>query len=121
MAACWTLYALKKFLELLRFMTNSFDIYDTFFISLIHLNHDKLIMYGWKARLGIMPTMDDMVLEPELYSMAPDGVAIYTSRLHKPNSDTTVETQSSAIDSVERCVDELVLARPKVICFGSTS
>ena len=78
-------------------------------------------MYGWKARLGIMPTMDDMVLEPELYAMAPDGVAIYTSRLVKPSNDTTVDAQLAAVHSVEKCVDELVLARPAVICFGSTS
>mgnify|MGYP001186607532 CR=1 FL=1 len=78
-------------------------------------------MYGTKARFGIMPTMDDAVLEPELYAMAPPDIAIYTSRLMKPNSDTNIDTQSSAFESIDRCVDELVWIRPSILCFGSTS
>jgi maleate isomerase len=79
------------------------------------------IVYGWKARLGIMPTMDDMVLEPELNHMAPEGVAIYASRLVKPNNDTNASTQAAALDSLESCVKSLIYARPQVICIGSTS
>ncbi len=78
-------------------------------------------MYGWKARLAVMPTMDDMVLEPELNHMAPEGVAIYAARLRKPNNDTDAATQAVALDSLEECVDTLIWTRPKVICLGSTS
>ncbi|HYC26551.1 MAG TPA: hypothetical protein VEB67_00850 [Nitrososphaerales archaeon] len=78
-------------------------------------------MYGWKARLGVMPTMDDMVLEPELNHMAPEGVAIYAERLRKPNNDTNASTQAAALDSLDDCVKTLLWARPQVICIGSTS
>jgi len=78
-------------------------------------------VYGWKAKLGIMPTMDDMVLEPELNCMAPEGVAIYAARLRKPNNDTNAATQAAALNSLEDCVQALLWARPNVICLGSTS
>lgn len=78
-------------------------------------------MYGWKARLGVMPTMDDMVLEPELNHMAPEGVAVYAARLTKPNNDTNAATQAAALDSLDECVKALFWARPQVICIGSTS
>jgi maleate cis-trans isomerase len=78
-------------------------------------------MYGWKARLGITPTMDDMVLEPELNHMAPEGVAIYAARLRKPNNDTNASTQAAALDSLDDCVRTLIWTRPQVICIGSTS
>jgi maleate cis-trans isomerase len=65
--------------------------------------------------------MDDMVLEPELNHMAPEGVAIYAARLRKPNNDTNVSTQAAALDSLEDCVKTLIWTRPQVICIGSTS
>ena len=89
--------------------------------SILRDKSETILVYGWKARLGIMPTMDDMVLEPELNFMKPDGIAIYASRLKKPSKDTNIETQSFAVDFLEDAVKMLAFVNPKVICLGSTS
>jgi maleate isomerase len=38
-------------------------------------------MYGWRARIGLLVPSDNCVIEPELYSVAPPGVAMHSTRL----------------------------------------
>jgi maleate cis-trans isomerase len=40
--------------------------------------------WGWRARFGVLVIHYDPVPEPELWTMAPPGVAIYTGRFRSP-------------------------------------
>ena len=40
-----------------------------------------LIRYGWRLRLGMLVPSSNRVVEPELPSMLPEGVAVHTTRL----------------------------------------
>jgi hypothetical protein len=37
--------------------------------------------HGWRARLGVLTHDDSAVSESELWTMAPDGVSLHTSRV----------------------------------------
>jgi maleate isomerase len=37
--------------------------------------------YGWRARLGVLTHDDSAISESELWTMAPDGVSLHTSRI----------------------------------------
>jgi maleate cis-trans isomerase len=38
-------------------------------------------MYGWRCQIGLITPLDNAIIEPELYSVVPDGVTINTVRL----------------------------------------
>ena len=37
--------------------------------------------HGWRARLGVLTHDDSAISESELWTMAPDGVSLHTSRI----------------------------------------
>jgi maleate cis-trans isomerase len=37
--------------------------------------------HGWRARLGVLTHDDSAISESELWTMAPDGVSLHTSRV----------------------------------------
>ncbi|MCF4166300.1 hypothetical protein L2U69_11650 [Zavarzinia compransoris] len=39
---------------------------------------------GWRARIGLVYMASSIVMEPEFYAMAPEGVSIHTARIHLP-------------------------------------
>ncbi len=39
---------------------------------------------GWRARIGLVYMASSIVMEPECYAMAPEGVSIHTARIHLP-------------------------------------
>lgn len=70
-------------------------------------------------RLGVIVPSANVVMEPDMYRMAPDGVSVHFSR--------TVITEDSAdqlagmIDDVPRCCTELSHGNMDVYAFGCTS
>ena len=38
-------------------------------------------MYGWRTRIGLITPPDNLLIEPELYEVIPDGVSIHSTRL----------------------------------------
>lgn len=38
-------------------------------------------MYGWRTRIGLITPPDNLLIEPELYEVVPDGVSIHSTRL----------------------------------------
>jgi len=38
-------------------------------------------MYGWRAKIGVICPKDNVIVEPELYNLAPDGVSVHSTRL----------------------------------------
>jgi maleate isomerase len=57
--------------------------------------------YGWRARVGLVVPANNQVLEPELYSVAPAGVAFHTSRL----ALGTASISPAALEAMERQTD----------------
>ena len=44
--------------------------------------------HGWRARLGVLTHDDSAISESELWTMAPDGVSLHTSRVFFANLAT---------------------------------
>jgi maleate isomerase len=44
--------------------------------------------HGWRARLGVLTHDDSAISESELWTMAPDGVSLHTSRIFFPDLAT---------------------------------
>jgi maleate isomerase len=77
--------------------------------------------FGSRARIGLVYIASSVVMEPEMYAMAPAGVSIHTSRLHLP--EVTVQgidamMRSPQLEEASRLLGEAPLS---VICFGGTS
>jgi maleate isomerase len=63
--------------------------------------------YGWRARIGIVLPANNNVLEPELYSVAPPGVAIHASRLLLGSTEMRPETLHTMEQQADRALAEL--------------
>ena len=46
-----------------------------------NINSLKPDGHGWRARLGVLTHDDSAISESELWTMAPDGVSLHTSRV----------------------------------------
>jgi maleate cis-trans isomerase len=45
------------------------------------LSGEGIVMYGWRARIGVLVPPGNPTVEPEFYQMAPEGVTIHFARL----------------------------------------
>jgi maleate isomerase len=77
--------------------------------------------YGWRARIGLIYPSSSTVMEPELYAMAPDGVAIHTTRQDIGPVDAAGLAAWVAEDVVTRCTRQLAQAPLHAIVLGGTS
>ncbi len=60
-------------------------------------------MYGWRAKVGIICPKDNMVVEPEFYELAPDGISVHASRLSTVDLDempTAAEEDASVLNDM---------------------
>jgi maleate isomerase len=76
---------------------------------------------GWRARIGLIYMASSIVMEPEFYAMAPEGVSIHTTRIRLPSVTVAGLSDMMASDEVERCTADLATAPLHVILFGGTS
>ena len=68
-------------------------------------------MYGWRHRIGVICPKDNMVIEPELYELAPAGISIHASRLKTVELDEMpVAAEADAVALREMGADVLVYA-----------
>jgi arylmalonate decarboxylase len=77
-------------------------------------------MIGWRARLGLLVPSVNTVVEPEMYAMAPPGVALITSRLLVPTVDLSQENLDSIIAAVDDSIGLLPLEELSAIAFCCT-
>jgi maleate cis-trans isomerase len=75
-------------------------------------------MIGWRARLGVIVPSNNVVLEPDLYRMAPAGISIHFARIW--SGQDTPEEMEAMICHVPKCCEELSHARMDVYGFGCT-
>jgi maleate isomerase len=71
------------------------------------------------TRLGVLVPSGNVVLEPDMYRMAPPGVTVHFSRV--VNSEDTPEQLLRMIDYVPRCCEELSHANMDAYAFGCTA
>ena len=76
--------------------------------------------YGWRARIGLLLPAINVVMEPELNLMAPQGVSIHSARLASfgPSSN---ESYAAMGASVKEGSSLLKMTDPSVMVFGCTS
>ena len=76
-------------------------------------------MIGWRARLGILVPSANIVMEPDMYRMIPEGVTAHFARVWI--TEDTPEELEKMIDYVPRASIELSHALVDVYGFGCTS
>jgi len=76
-------------------------------------------MIGWRARLGILVPSANIVIEPDMYRMIPEGVTAHFARVWI--TEDTPEELEKMIDYVPQASIELSHALVDVYGFGCTS
>jgi len=77
-----------------------------------------------RLAIGLLVPATNVVMEPELNKMAPEGVAIYTERIvHKgaKSTDTFYEAIKRLADDIPEAAKRLSFANPDIVVFGCTS
>jgi maleate isomerase len=76
---------------------------------------------GWRGRIGVIYMASSIVLEPEFYAMAPEGVSVHVDRIVLPK--VTLEGLETMMEGDEllRCTRFLASAPLDAIVFGGTS
>lgn len=77
------------------------------------------MIYGWRGIIGVMHPAPGLSMETEFHKIAPDGVAVVTTRLPFPKS--TPETLINLAKYVEEAADLLAQARANLIVFFCTA
>ena len=78
--------------------------------------------YGWRARIGLIYPSEGLVMEPEFYAMAPDGVTTHTSRIELADTSVAGLSEMMSGDRIEQAARLLGVRTPlHVVTFGGTS
>jgi maleate isomerase len=83
------------------------------------LNGQNSIRFGWRMRLGMLLPSSNLVAEPEIPSMLPDGVSLHTTRLRLVGS--TRPEILAMTEKVEEGAQLLADAAPDLIAFHCTA
>lgn len=76
---------------------------------------------NWRAQLGFIVISTDLVMEDNIFRLAPDGVGVSIARL-KTETDTNVRNLAKHIDGMAEAASVLQPgARPDVVCYACTS
>ncbi len=74
-------------------------------------------MFGEAGRIGLIVPANNGVLEPELWSVLPDGVALYATRI-LARGELTPAAVHAMEENVDRAVDELAATGVDVIVYA---
>jgi maleate isomerase len=75
-------------------------------------------MIGWRTRLGVLVPSANIVMEPDMYRMAPQGVSVHFARVWI--TEDSPEELEGMIDYVPKCCEELSHGLMDVYGFGCT-
>lgn len=76
--------------------------------------------YGWRARIGLLVPAANVVMEPEMTRMIPDGVSVHASRLALAGAYSD-KSAGVMVASVAQAAALLRMTDPSVMVFGCTS
>ncbi len=72
----------------------------------------------WRAQLGFIVISTDLVMEENIFRLAPEGVGTSITRL-KTATECTVESLSAHIEGMAEAASILQPGvRPDVVCYG---
>jgi arylmalonate decarboxylase len=77
--------------------------------------------YGWRGRIGLIAPSTNTTLEPEFSRMAPEGVAVYVSRVHQAGPQGLASSYQRMADGIATAAALLATSEVDVIAFGCTS
>ncbi len=81
-------------------------------------------MFGWRARIGVIVSPPNTVVEGELAQMAPEGVSIHAARLGRPEglaSQLGADVIRQTNDDLPRAAKSLNELRLNVVVFAHTA
>ena len=81
-------------------------------------------MFGWRARIGVIVSPPNTVVEGELAQMAPEGVSIHAARLGRPEGlagQLGVDVIRQTNDDLPRAAKSLNELRLNVVVFAHTA
>ncbi len=74
-------------------------------------------MFGARGRIGVIVPANNAVIEPEMWSVLPEGTALYATRI-LVRGDLTPEAVHAMEANVDRAVDELAATGIDVIVYA---
>ena len=76
-------------------------------------------MFGWRARIGLILPSANIVLEPDFYKMAPEGITIHTTRVYLPAG--TIAGLLEMERHTEEAAKLIANTKPDIVAYGCTS
>ncbi len=81
-------------------------------------------MFGWRARIGVIVSPPNTVVEGEFWQMAPEGVSVHAARLGRPEGlagQLGAEVILQTNDDLPRAAQSLSELRLDVVVFAHTA
>src|SRR3954452_12999856 len=78
------------------------------------------MMYGWRARIGLLVPSVNTTMEPEFWNLAPEGVSIHSARMDV-GSHGTPEALREMGEIAKRAATDVGMTQPDVVVYGCTS
>jgi maleate cis-trans isomerase len=82
-------------------------------------------MMGWRSRLGFLVPPGNPTLEPEMTSLAPEGVSLHFSRMFASGETGSLSGQEERnleqIAGLDTSIGLLALVKPKVVALAHTA
>lgn len=95
--------------------------YDSSFI--LHIKRSSLILYGWRARIGLLVPSSNTTMEMEFHRVVPEGISVHTARMAMPEVKTLKE-KVKVINQMNKetydAAEKLASAEVTVIVYGCT-
>jgi maleate isomerase len=82
-------------------------------------------MIGWRARLGFLVPPGNPTVEPEMMTLAPQGVSLHFNRMIARGTPGSLAGQSERnrmmVDNIDTAIEMLALVKPDVIVLAHTA
>jgi len=78
-------------------------------------------MFDWRAKIGLLISARNQVLELDFNEHRPSGVTIHTARINKEQDLTNVDTMINLAKNAEQTIQLLVQAKVEIAVFGCTA
>ncbi len=83
---------------------------------------EEHLMYGWRARIGVIVSPPNTVAEVELGRMAPEGVSVHATRMYRPREVTGLDQRTLEVtnSSLPQAAGAIAPLKPDVLVFAHT-
>src|SRR5512142_3000186 len=78
-------------------------------------------MEGWRARMGLLVPAVNVVMEPDFNRLAPEGVAVFASRIERSPGNLSFESVQELLRNLDRAATVLSMVGLDLLVFGCTT